>query len=85
MNRTGRAGEQGLALTIVEGEHHRELKAYDDGLAEAPRRVAAEFLEPGPPRPAKLQIGWYGLSMMLDEEYASDLLSTRPRSARRSR
>lgn len=52
IGRTGRAGEQGVALTIVEGERHRDLETYDDALAAAPRRDAAELPEPTMPRPA---------------------------------
>ena len=55
IGRTGRAGEHGIALTIVEGERHRDLETYDEALALAPRLDASELPTPGTPRPAVMR------------------------------
>ena len=51
IGRTGRAGESGVALTIVEGE--RDLEPYGE-LAHATRQDAAQLDRARAPRPAKM-------------------------------
>ena len=55
IGRTGRAGEHGVALTILDGDHHRDLARYDEDLANAPAYAAAELPAPGPPRAASMR------------------------------
>ena len=53
IGRTGRARKKGVALTIIDGERHRDLKSYDE-LAVAKRHDAAQLDRPRAPRPAKM-------------------------------
>lgn len=53
IGRTGRAGEKGVALTIIDGESHRDLERYDE-LATAKRNEASRLERPHAPRPAKM-------------------------------
>lgn len=55
IGRTGRAGEQGVALTLIDGERHRDLEPYGHELAASKRRDGAQLPEPGAPRPAKMR------------------------------
>lgn len=55
IGRTGRAGEHGIALTIVEGERHRDLEIYDEALASAPRQDASTLPLPLTPRAADMR------------------------------
>ena len=54
IGRTGRAGEEGVALTIIDGERHRDLDIYGEGLAAAQKQDAAALPRGGAPRPAKM-------------------------------
>ncbi len=55
IGRTGRAGEEGLAITLVEGDRHRSLERYDESLESARKRDPNDLVERAQPRPARMQ------------------------------
>jgi ATP-independent RNA helicase DbpA len=55
IGRTGRAGEEGLAITLIEGDQHRRLSAYDDSLESARKRNPADLVARAEPRPARMR------------------------------